>query len=305
VRAATLLRRPVAPSGAAVAFRTAGLLDPAVLRGMADPTAAQLLADPPELAAVPKLAPAALALAKLARLLPAAIAAPARAGAAQTAGSLGLLSVRAEDVLAHPGREAAALVKVAEAAVPLEHVHEARIVAFRSPDAGIEHLAIIAGEPAHAPADGQAPLARLHSECFTGDLLGSLRCDCGPQLRAALRRIGEDGTGVLLYLAQEGRGIGLPSKLRAYALQDHGLDTVDANRALGWNADERNFLVAATMLDQLGIRRIRLLTNNLDKLAALAACGIEVTGREPLVVPPNGVNDHYLATKARRFGHLL
>jgi GTP cyclohydrolase II len=145
----------------------------------------------------------------------------------------------------------------------------------------------------------------VHSECFTGDLLGSLRCDCGPQLRASMRRIAAEGAGVVLYLAQEGRGIGLASKLRAYALQDHGLDTVDANRALGWQADERNFLVAATMLEQLGIRRVRLLTNNPDKLTALAACGIEVAGRERLQVEPNGVNDHYLETKARRFGHLL
>ena len=272
---------------------------------MADPTAAQLLHEPPELAAVPKLAPAALALAKLARLIPAAIAAPARAGAAALAPTSRLLSVAAADVLAHPDAVAAALVRVAEANVPLEHIADARIVAFRAPDAGIEHLAIVAGEPAHVPADAPAPLVRLHSECFTGDLLGSLRCDCGPQLHAALRRIGEDGTGVLLYLAQEGRGIGLPGKLRAYALQDRGLDTVDANRALGWNADERNFLVAATMLEQLGVRRVRLLTNNPDKIAALAACGVEIAGREPLVVAPNGVNDHYLATKARRFGHLL
>ncbi len=305
VRAASLLRRPVEPTGPALAFRTAGLLDPAILRGMADPTAAQLLHEPPELAAVPKLAPAALALAKLARLVPAAIAAPARAAAATLAPTLSLLSVAAADVLAHPDAVAAALVRVAEANVPLEHIRDARIVAFRAPDAGIEHLAIVAGEPAHVPADAPAPLVRLHSECFTGDFLGSLRCDCGPQLHAALRRIGEDGTGVLLYLAQEGRGIGLPGKLRAYALQDRGLDTVDANRALGWNADERNFLVAATMLEQLGVHRVRLLTNNPDKIAALAACGVEIAGREPLVVEPNGVNDHYLATKARRFGHLL
>lgn len=305
VRAATLLRRPVEPSGAAIAFRTAGLLDPAILRGMADPTAAQLLHEPPELAAVPKLAPAALALTKIARLLPAAIAAPARAGATNLADAFSLLTVAAEDVLAHPDAAAAALQRVAEAAVPLEDARDARVVAFRSPDAGIEHLAVVVGEPAHVPAESPAPLVRLHSECFTGDLLGSLRCDCGPQLRAALRRIGAEGTGVLLYLAQEGRGIGLASKLRAYALQDRGLDTVDANRALGWNADERNFLVAATMLDRLGVGRVRLLTNNPDKLAALAACGIAVEGREALLVAPNGVNDHYLATKARRFGHLL
>jgi GTP cyclohydrolase II len=305
VRAAALLRRPVAPAGPALAFRTAGLLDPATLRGMADPTAAQLLADPPELAAMPKLAPAALALSKLARLLPATLAAPARSGAASRAASLGLLSVSAEDVLGYPDAEAASLQRVAEASVPLEAADDARVVAFRAADGGIEHLAILIGEPAHRPEDGPAPLVRLHSECFTGDLLGSLRCDCGPQLRLALHRIAAERAGALLYLAQEGRGIGLPGKLRAYALQDHGLDTVDANRALGWQADERNFLVAATMLEQLGIRRVRLLTNNPDKLVALAACGIAVTGRESLQIPPNGVNDHYLETKARRFGHLL
>jgi GTP cyclohydrolase II len=115
----------------------------------------------------------------------------------------------------------------------------------------------------------------------------------------------EDGAGVLLYLAQEGRGIGLVNKLRAYALQDTGLDTLDANRALGWGADERNFLVAATMLQQLGIPRVRLLTNNPEKVKALQACGIEIEGREAHAFAPNGVNDHYLETKARRFGHLL
>jgi GTP cyclohydrolase II len=149
------------------------------------------------------------------------------------------------------------------------------------------------------------PLVRLHSECFTGDLLGSLRCDCGAQLRGAIRRMEEEGAGVLLYLAQEGRGIGLVNKLRAYRLQDGGLDTLDANRALGWSADERNFWVAAAMLEHLGVPRVRLLTNNPNKLAGLAACGIRVEGREAHAFAPNGVNDGYLETKARRFGHLL
>ena len=305
VRAAALLRRPVAPEGVAVAFRTAGLLDPATIRGMADPTAAQLLADPPETTSLSPLAAAALALAKLGRLLPAALVAPARAGAGAWAESLDLLSVAAEDVLAYPNSAAASLQLVAEARVPLAVSSDARVVSFRSPDGGIEHLAILIGDPAHAPADAEAPLVRLHSECFTGDLLGSLRCDCGPQLQAALARIAQEGVGAVIYLAQEGRGIGLANKLRAYALQDRGLDTVDANRALGFQADERNFLVAATMLEQLGIKRVRLLTNNPDKLAALAACGIAVTAREELSIEPNGVNDHYLATKTRRFGHLL
>lgn len=304
VRAAALLRRPVEPGGA-IALRTAGLLDAALLRGMADPTASQILADPPEQATLPVPAPAAIALMKLGRLLPAALVAPVHPDASMQVVRLGMLAVSAADVLAHPAAASASLVQVASAQVPLAASADARVVAFRAPDAGIEHLAILIGKPEHASAADPAPLARVHSECFTGDLLGSLRCDCGPQLHAALDRMAADGAGVLLYLAQEGRGIGLTNKLRAYALQDHGLDTLDANRALGWNADERNFMVAATMLDQLGIGRVRLLTNNPDKLAALAACGVQVEGREPLVIEPNGINDHYLATKVRRFGHLL
>ena len=304
VRAAALLRRPVEP-GPPIALRTNGLLDPALLRGMADPTAAQLLADPPEQAALPAPAPAALALVKLGRLLPAALVAPVRADAAAQAARLGLVTVATADVLAFPDTAASGLVQVASVHVPLAVSADSRIVAFRAPDAGIEHLAILIGKPEHADAAGPAPLVRVHSECFTGDLLGSLRCDCGPQLHAALDRMAAEGSGVLLYLAQEGRGIGLTNKLRAYALQDRGLDTLDANRALGWNADERNFQVAATMLDQLGIRRLRLLTNNPDKLTALAAYGVEIEAREPLVIAPNGVNNHYLTTKMRRFGHLL
>jgi GTP cyclohydrolase II len=146
---------------------------------------------------------------------------------------------------------------------------------------------------------------RVHSECFTGDLLGSRRCDCGPQLHQAIQRMEAEGAGVLLYMAQEGRGIGLVNKLRAYTLQDAGLDTLDANRALGFGADERSFAAAATMLRQLGVTRVRLLTNNPDKIAGLTAHGIEVTGRISHAIAANGVNDLYLQTKARRFGHLL
>jgi GTP cyclohydrolase II len=153
--------------------------------------------------------------------------------------------------------------------------------------------------------NANAPLVRVHSECFTGDLLGSLRCDCGPQLHQAIRRMEAEGSGVLLYMAQEGRGIGLANKLRAYALQDRGLDTLDANRALGWGADERSFAAAAAMLQDLGITRIRLLTNNPDKVGALEAAGITIAGRLRHAIAANGVNDSYLETKARRFGHLL
>jgi GTP cyclohydrolase II len=293
---------PAQPEPGVRAIRLSpALLTPSVLRGFADPTASQLLPEPPEEDTPPAGSHAALALVKLGRLLPAAVAAQAREGVERRAAALDVLCVSAEDVLAYPLVTARGLVRVAEAAVPLEDAPTARVVAFRAPDSGIEHLAILVGHPETAPA----PLVRLHSECFTGDLLGSLRCDCGPQLRGAIRRMADEGDGVLLYLAQEGRGIGLVNKLRAYALQDRGMDTIDANRALGWGADERNFLVAATMLNQLGVSRIRLLTNNPDKVAALVACGVEVVSRERHVFAPNGVNDGYLATKAERFGHLL
>ena len=301
VRAAAVLRRPVTQEAAVALPLSRALLDPARLRSLADPTAEDLLpADPPAPVPPPATAEAALALGKLARLLPAMLVIPAGDGAAARGAARDLLRVAADDVLAYPDTMAASLVRVAEAQVPLADAPDARVVAFRGPDAGIEHLAILVGRPERIAA----PLARIHSECFTGDLLGSLRCDCGAQLRGAIRRMAEDGAGAVLYLAQEGRGIGLVNKLRAYALQDRGLDTVDANRALGWGADERRFLIAATMLRELGLNRVRLLTNNPDKVAALAACGVEVT-REPHAFAPNGVNDHYLATKAARFGHLL
>jgi GTP cyclohydrolase II len=301
-RAAALLQRPVSQGVAAVALRLTGpLLSPDALHALADPTAEQSSLGTLETAPAPSLASAALTLAKHGRLLPAVLAAAAGPGAPEAVGSRFLLSVPASDVVAYPVAAATALRRVAEARLPLDGAEDARVVAFRSADAGIEHLAILVGRPESAAA----PLVRIHSECFTGDVLGSLRCDCGPQLRGAIRRMAEEGAGALLYLAQEGRGIGLVNKLRAYALQDRGLDTLDANRALGWGADEREFLVAATMLETLGIRRVRLLTNNPRKIAALASCGVEIVGREKLVVAPNGVNDHYLATKAERFGHLL
>ncbi len=276
-----------------------GLLAPAFLRALADPTAEQMLGIHPKTVPVPVLADAAILLAKLARLLPAALVAPI--AALDAARLRDLLVVEVGDVWAYPAIAATRLVRVAEASVPLEDAPDARIIAFRAPDAGIEHLAILVGRPEAA----EAPLVRLHSECFTGDLLGSLRCDCGAQLRGAIARMAADGAGVLIYLAQEGRGIGLANKLRAYTMQDRGLDTIDANRALGWGADERNFMVAATMLEELGIPSIRLLTNNPDKVAAMTSCGIRVQTREEHAFAPNGVNNHYLDTKMRRFGHLL
>jgi len=304
VRAAAVLHRPVEQGTPAVAVRLPeSLLAIESLRALADPTLDQGLPCQPEPAGTPPpaLALAALALTKLARLLPAVLAAPARVGAAAELAVRDLIGVAADDVLGYPADAATGLRQVAAVGVPLGGAEDTRIIAFRTEASGIEHLAFIIGDPASAAA----PLVRIHSECFTGDLLGSLRCDCGAQLRGAIRRMADEGTGVLLYLAQEGRGIGLVNKLRAYALQDRGLDTLDANRALGWGADERNFRIAATMLEMLGLLRIRLLTNNPDKIAALAACGVEIVGREAHAFAPNGINDRYLATKARRFGHLL
>ncbi len=212
-----------------------------------------------------------------------------------------MVEVPGADILGYMDSEVAGLRQIVSAHVPLNGAPDSQVVAFRSDGSAIEHLAIVIGRP----ETRDAPLVRIHSECFTGDLLGSMRCDCGEQLRGAIRRMAEDGAGVLLYLAQEGRGIGLVNKLRAYGLQDRGLDTMDANRVLGWGADERNFLVGATMLRLMGIKRVRLLTNNPDKMHAMIACGIDVTDREPHLFAPNGVNDEYLATKAARFGHML
>lgn len=166
---------------------------------------------------------------------------------------------------------------------------------------GKEHLALTAGDL----GDGDDVLVRVHSECFTGDVLGSLRCDCGPQLTAAIALIAREGRGVILYLRQEGRGIGLLEKLRAYNLQDIGYDTVDANLLLGHQADLRDYRVAAYMLKDLGVRSVRLLTNNPDKIAGLEHAGLPVTERVPIQVDINAENAHYMDTKVRRMRHLM
>ena len=247
---------------------------------------------------------AAVDLARLARLLPAAVVAPAlnvQGPAAHWAAEHDLLLVRARDIADYRVHVVRTLRKVAEARVPLSGAEDTSIVAFRPIDGGPEHLAIIIGNP----APDEPVLARLHSECFTGDLLGSLRCDCGEQLRGAIAEIARQGSGVLLYLAQEGRGIGLVNKLRAYRIQDRGFDTVDANEILGFEADERVYLPAAEMLRQLGFGAVRLMTNNPEKLRQLARCGIEVVERVPHIFPANGHNEDYLRTKAERSGHMF
>ena len=263
---------------------------------LADPTRQrQPVADQlPPVVETPPCAGGILDLLKEARLLPAAVV--VAAADEDEAPSVSEAAVRR-----FRDQAARTLTRVAEAKVPLLDAENTRIIAFRPSDGGREHLAIIVGQP----QPGEPVLTRLHSECFTGDLLRSLRCDCGDQLRGAIDVMSAEGAGVLLYLAQEGRGIGLVNKLRAYALQDRGADTLDANEQLGFDADERVYWPAAEMLRQLGIRQIRLLTNNPLKVEALASCGVDVVARVPHSFPANGHNAAYLHTKAQRFGHLL
>lgn len=232
---------------------------------------------------------AALSLARLAGLLPAAwLIEPAAAAA----------SVSAADIA---GEDRAPHVEiVSRARLPLEELPETQIIALRASDDGQEHVALLIGA-----FGGEPPLVRMHSECLTGDVFGSLKCDCGPQLKEALKIIGAAGGGVLLYLRQEGRGIGLANKLRAYALQDRGLDTVEANRRLGFGDDERDYAHAAAMLRSLGIDRVRLLTNNPAKVAGLEEAGIAVLERVAHHMPANPHNADYLATKRKKSGHLF
>ncbi len=246
----------------------------------------------------------AVELTKIARLLPAALVALLPSNITSTesfAARHDLLVVAASDADNYQERVARSLRAVSQARVPLAGAENARIVAYRPADGGIEHLAIIIGDP----RPGEPVLARLHSECFTGDLLGSLRCDCGDQLRGAIEEISARGAGVLIYLAQEGRGIGLVNKLRAYNLQDEGLDTIDANVQLGFDADERIYLPAAEILRDLGFTRVVLMTNNPEKVEALARCGIEVVERVAHAFPANAHNELYLSTKKNRSGHLF
>ena len=196
--------------------------------------------------------------------------------------------------------DSARLVIAARARLPVTVTDRAEIVAFRHVADAAEHVALVIGTP-----DGTPPLVRLHSECLTGDVLGSLKCDCGPQLHGALAAMTEANWGILLYLRQEGRGIGLINKLRAYALQDQGYDTVDANLRLGFAIDARDFGVAARMLTLLGQMKVRLLTNNPAKVDGLTAAGIEVIERVPHKMGENPHNIDYLATKRDRTGHQL
>jgi GTP cyclohydrolase II len=206
--------------------------------------------------------------------------------------------VSAADVAAFA--DASSIVIATRARLPVAVCENSEIIAFRSVADPADHVALVIGN-----RDASAPVVRLHSECMTGDILGSLKCDCGPQLHEAMRRMAGASWGVLLYLRQEGRGIGLINKLRAYALQDQGFDTVDANIRLGFAIDARDFAVAAQMLQLLGIGTVRLLTNNPAKVAGLEAQSIEVIERLPLKIAANQHNQQYLDTKRDRTGHRL
>jgi GTP cyclohydrolase II len=272
----------------------AGNLDSALAMAIADPALDMRypMKGPFVALALPdaEAALAAMELARLAGILPAFLIlkdAPAD-----------IDTVSADDIAAYTNAET---LKIAvRARLPVSAAEDGEIIAFRSTADATDHIALVIGK-----RDDSPPVVRLHSECLTGDVLGSLKCDCGPQLHEALHRIAGAQWGVLLYLRQEGRGIGLINKLRAYTLQDQGFDTVDANLRLGFAVDARDFSVAAQMLRLLAIAKIILLTNNPLKVSGLEAQGIIVSERMPLVMIANRHNADYLATKRDRTGHTL
>ncbi|MEP5762033.1 MAG: GTP cyclohydrolase II [Litoreibacter sp.] len=241
------------------------------------------------------VARAAIDLAKSARLLPAIIVCPTSGNKYSGLTELPLDDLQAELTKSSP------LQRISDAKVPLQVSTASRVHVFRPADGGEEHYAIEIGEPNRA----KPVLTRLHSACFTGDLIGSLKCDCGPQLRSALAQMGSEASGVLLYMNQEGRGIGLANKMRAYTLQDQGFDTVEANHRLGFEDDERDFRLGAEILRALRIDQVRLLTNNPAKVNMLSQQGISVTERVALKVGENIHNTEYLAIKAAKSGHIL
>jgi len=292
-------QREAAVPEAPVLIRGADPFDLPLARALADPALdlayplkGPFRAEPLDWA---EAARAAMELARLAGILPAFLVDPAQPGEVH--------DLAAADLAAW--RDSAQLVIATRARLPVAAAEDAEIVAFRSAYDLREHVALVIGEP----ASDRAPLVRLHSECLTGDILGSLKCDCGPQLDAALQAMAEEarsgGWGVLLYLRQEGRGIGLINKLRAYRLQDQGFDTVDANNRLGLPTEARDFPVAARMLELLGAGAIRLMTNNPAKVEALRGAGVTVAERVPHQLPANPHNARYLATKRERTGHIL
>lgn len=238
---------------------------------------------------------AAIVLVKAARLLPAVVCVPVGLGFALVHDLTSVDAAAITDTTLSP------LNGIVASRLPIEVSEAGRLHIFRPDDGAEEHYAVEIGRPDRS----QPVLARLHSACFTGDVLGSLKCDCGPQLRSALMAMGAEGQGVLLYLNQEGRGIGLANKMRAYSLQDQGFDTVEANHRLGFEDDERDFRIGAAILKQMGFGSVRLMTNNPAKIAKMESTGVAVAERVPLKVGENRFNEAYLATKAAKSGHLF
>lgn len=252
---------------------------------------------------------AAVELMRLAELVPVAAVAPLvnQDGETQRGEELadfarthGLLSLSLRDLVVYRNHYDGALIKRVGANLPTSFGIFTTVV-FQDSTTGADSIALVTG----SVDDGRPVLTRVHSECLTGDVLGSLRCDCGPQLHAALARIAQEGRGVLLYLRQEGRGIGLFNKIRTYALQDQGLDTVEANERLGFAADLRDYSLGAKILKELGMSKIKLLTNNPRKIDGFQRHGLQVVSRVPLIVPANPENQYYLTTKREKLGHLL
>ncbi len=213
----------------------------------------------------------------------------------------GLKLCTIEDLIAYRRKNETLVNEVESVDMPTEFGHF-RLRMFRSESDGLEHLAIVKGNPAESD---KPVLVRVHSECFTGDVLHSARCDCGAQLEAAMRAIEKEGCGVVLYMRQEGRGIGLANKLHAYALQEKGFDTVEANEKLGFSADLRDYGVGAQILSSLGIKELRLLTNNPKKVIGLEGHGLKIVKREPIIIEPNEHNKRYMDTKRDRMGHII
>ncbi len=247
-----------------------------------------------------------LRLVRLGRLLPAVISATADPDTSEPlrqAIDRGVaLAVTTDQIDALASAGGVRVTRVSEGPVPLAEAEDARFVFFRESSGLLDHVAILFGAPESWP--DPTPV-RIHSACLTGDLFGSLRCDCGEQLRGALRYFAQQGGGVLLYMSQEGRGIGLANKLRAYRLQEEGLDTIDADGTLGFGADERHYAAAIDMLRTLGVKRVQLLTNNPGKVSALGQAGIDVAGRMPLYGTLNRHNEPYVKAKVERAGHWL
>jgi GTP cyclohydrolase II len=240
-----------------------------------------------------KTADAALRLARIAELLPTMLQISNKNSLAKLA-----IKVRADDILNYKNIVNKTLELVAETPLKLKDAKDVVIKAFRPQNGGSEHLAIVIGNIS------DEPLIRLHSSCYTGDLLGSLACDCGDQLRACIRLMNDAGGGVIIYLIQEGRGIGLINKLRAYDLQTQGFDTVEANEFLGFDDEEREFEPAAEILQMLGIKTARLVTNNPRKAKDLEALGIKISALVPLLVTHEH-NHNYVATKGKKSGHIV